>query len=646
MDTSVTADDIIGHIESVTKELQDPVVREKLLRYEKEQLKNEEILVSNNQICSKDTLNSLKERITNLKPNILKKDVTQKFYNADIMKAAMCTIDSIIYAPPDEIGTSYHNNLINEYITNLRQIGTESKNGYAMLGNFDGLKDFFVDKVSRDPTNDTLVHELVVGLYGTNKLRQYIPNFSYIYGGLKCSPPLIDPVTKKVIYSCLDNKNLVNYVLYENVAPAIDISTYVRTSSSAQFLNVFMQALYSLRLANKLIDYTHYDLHAENLLIREPKLDKGKIFQIPYETENGTEYLRTNVISTFIDYGYSHIKTEDIIDEDKKIILKGQHFGVHGRIQASIFPNRSWIIYDAYRLLMDCLRDAYNEQNKGVIREISKIFKFFNKTDDPVQFLLDGVPGMLPLIDKTENLQLDDLIIYIRSVCNCNFINKNPTSDPILDCDSLCATEEKILSDIGLTGEVKIPNEIIQFNNLKITFEQQNKTNELEYLINNYQYNQNIDEFLDELDRQFDELTCKIFDFYDNDSPDISKIPNNILFTFDSMSEIRQIYINIGDILNLIDKINFYINSGISVATLYNDNDTINYISDLASDIDINIELFKSKAINLVSIYGLYLNQISDNVYQNVVNSDERLNWYWSDRVTIETEFLDLMDVY
>jgi len=645
MKTSITANDIIDHIELITEKLQDPVVREKLLQYEKKQLENEEILVSNNQICSKDNLVSLREHISKLKPDLLKKDVTQKFYNADIMQAAMCTIDSIIYAPSDKIGTPYHNNLINEYITNLKQIGTESKNGYAMLGNFDGMKDFFVDKVSRDPSNDTLVHELVVGLYGTNKLRQYIPNFSYIYGGLKCSPPLIDPLTKKVIYSCLNNNNLVNYVLYENVAPAIDISKYVRTCSVSQFLNVFMQTLYSLRLANKLIDYTHYDLHAENLLIREPKLDKGKIFQIPYETENGLEYLRTNVISTFIDYGYSHIKTEDIIDEKNGIIFKGQHFGVHGREHLSIFPNRSWIIYDAYRLLMDCLTDAYNEQNQGVIREISKIFKFFNTINNPVQFLLDRVPDVLPLIDKTENLQLDDLIIYIRSVCNCDFINSKPTSDPILNCESLCETEEQILSDVGLTGDIQIPDNIIQFNDLTIILEKENKTDELQYIVENYPYDQTISSFLDDLDEQFNLLSNKIITFVNSDFPDISKISDDLLFRFDSMSDIRQIYINMGEIFNLEEKINNYIDIATYVANLYNDDITKNYIDDLIIDIDGDFDLFKQKIIELLSIYGERLNKVSDDVYRDIVDNDERLDWYWDDRVALESKYLDLMNI-
>jgi hypothetical protein len=646
MDTSVTADDIENFIESVKAQTQNPDVRERLKIYEKQQLNNEEILVSNNQICGNENLLSLREHITNLNAKLLKKDVTDKFYNDQVMKAAMCTMESVLYAPPDEFGTDYHNNLINKYIKNLRQIGTESVNGYAMLGDFDGMTDFFVDKVSRDPENDNLVHEVVVGLYGTNKLRQYIPNFSYVYLGLKCSPPLIDPATKKVIFSCLDNKKLVNYVLYENVAPATSMSVYVRTCTSKQFLNAFMQAMYALRLAHKMIDYTHYDLHAENLLIRNPKLSKGKNFQIPYDTENGQEYITTDVISTFIDYGYSHIKTEDIIDKNRGIILKGQDFGVHGRIHAAIFPNRSWIIYDAYRLLMDCLIDAYNANNTPVINDIKNIYKFFNQMDDPITFIEKRVSGILPMIDKTQNLQLDDLLKHIRSVCDCSFITQQPSKAPILNCENLCPTEEAILADVGLdvNADIKIANvkDIIEFNDLIQTLADQNKSDELERAIKDYDYDGNIEPFLNDVGSMYDELTDKISVFYEKEYPDISQIPDNLVFSFEGMSDIRQTYVKMGEIFNLIDKLQFNIDIGLCVAELYDADADVDYLASF--DVDSLINIFDPEAAEILSSYGSYLNSIPNNVSDDLVNKDKRLGWYWGERVALENMYFDLME--
>lgn len=646
MDTSVTASDIINHMELIKTQLQDPVVREKLKIYEKQQLNNEEILISNNQICGNDNLISLKEHITNLKPDILKKDVDTQFYNAQVMRAAMCAIDSVIYSPPEDIGSAQHNNLVNRYVKNLRQIGTESVNGYAMLGSFDGIEDFFVVKVSRNPLNDTLVHELVVGLYGTNKMRDLNnPNFSYIYAGLKCSPPLIDPNTKKVVYSCLDNFNLVNYVLYENVAPAKSIRDYVKTCTSKQFLNVFMQALYALRLANIIVDYTHYDLHAENLLIRDPKLFGGKMFQIPYETENGNEYLTTDVISTFIDYGYSHIKTEDIVDEKNGVIFKGQDFGVHGRIHLSIFPNRSWIIYDAYRLLMNCMGYAYDNNNISVLKDMKNIFKFFNNINDPIIFMENRVPDILPLIEKTENLQLDDLTRHIRSVCDCSFITSSPSSDPILDCGDLCPSEKSILADVGLNvdDEIKIPNNIRDFDDLIQVLSKQNNKEKLDYIIDNYNYIDNIENHLDDIDQQYKLLKVKVVDFYNSNTPDITKINYDSIFSYKGLSKIRQPYIDMGEIFNIIEKLNNDVNIGLCTAELYDDDNTIHYLNELSININEVVNTFELEANYIIFSYGDYLDNITDDDYYDIIDNDKRLEWYWSDRLSLQNTFLNLM---
>lgn len=643
---SVTEFDIVNQIETVKNQLKDPEVREKFKNYEAGQIKNEEILFLNNQVCGdipgNDTLTSIRKRIANLDPDKLQEDVTQKFYNVGVMEAASCVIESIIYSPPEDVGTPYHNNLINEYIKKLKRIGAESANGYAMLGDFDGMKDFFVDKVSKDPLDDTLIHEIVVGLYGTNKLRKYIPNFSYVYGGMKCSPPLIDPETKKIVYSCLDNNNLVNYVLYENVAPAISMREYVRKCSVNDFLNAFVQTLYSLRLANKMIDYTHYDLHSENLLIRDPKLTTGGNFQIKYETENGEEYLESSFIATFIDYGYSHIKTEDIIDEKKGIIYKGQDFGVHGRIHASIFPNRSWIIYDAYRLLMDCMSEAYLNYNGKLVAETKKIFKFFNKTEDPINFIDKKVPGILPMNYKTENMQLDDLIKHIRLVCDCSFIRSLPSSLPILDCDMICPTEEQILADVGLDlkSDIVIPQDILSFNDLFNILDDQNKKDQLNYLINKFQYQNNIEIYLDDIDREVDELNYEVIKFYELDIPELS---NDVMFSYDGIVKTKEIYLNIGEILNMIETINTRLDIGLSVAKIYDDEANLEYLNELTYVVDETIQMFYTQAKEFLYLYGDYLADTPKDLRKKLIDSDERLNWYWSDMVDLETRFLKLM---
>lgn len=66
-----------------------------------------------------------------------------------------------------------------------------------------------------------------------------------------------------------------------------------------EYLSILFQILFSLRLANKLFKYTHYDLHAGNVLI----IKVVKDIVIPYEGPNGTIYnLKTKVIAYIFSY--------------------------------------------------------------------------------------------------------------------------------------------------------------------------------------------------------------------------------------------------------------------------------------------------------------------------------------------------------
>ena len=42
-----------------------------------------------------------------------------------------------------------------------------------------------------------------------------LPNFAYIYGGFKCSGPILND-NNKVVDWCVNNNYSVNYILYEN----------------------------------------------------------------------------------------------------------------------------------------------------------------------------------------------------------------------------------------------------------------------------------------------------------------------------------------------------------------------------------------------------------------------------------------------
>src|SRR5579884_2098120 len=126
-----------------------------------------------------------------------------------ITQANVCPVDSLPNLQ-ERLG---------EWFTQLKRIGTESTAGFAFQGDMKKEKNVFIVKTSQNPETDDLQHELFVGLFGLNQLRstkQGLPvyNFAYIFGGFKCSPPLVSPQDKTAVAWCNNMKDTVNYVFY------------------------------------------------------------------------------------------------------------------------------------------------------------------------------------------------------------------------------------------------------------------------------------------------------------------------------------------------------------------------------------------------------------------------------------------------
>ena len=315
------------------------------------------------------------------------------------------------------------------------------------FANFLEASEMFIVKTPKS-IDDDLEHELIVGLYGTNRLRQYIPNFAYIYGGFKCSRPILND-NNKVVDWCVNNNYSVNYILYENINPSISLSTYLETCTSKEYLNIFLQIIYSLRMANKMIDFTHYDLHTENILLRDINLEK---FQIQYDTENGVEYITTNLIATFIDFGLSHIYNEDLIILGDH--MENGHYGVYNMFDYNIYPHKSWIMSDIYKVLLYSALLSMNANNAAVISVISNIYKFFNKNDNLRTAAITQKDYFynLPITTELyENFTIDKLTTYIRSIYQCDFISNIKSSDPVLNCEnSSCLSTKEVYENLNL----------------------------------------------------------------------------------------------------------------------------------------------------------------------------------------------------
>ncbi len=358
--------------------------------------------------CSQETLKKLQNKIGNIDFKKLKKLSNKYFFDPAVMQSIMCVTNSLFYlnSSGDDLTRIQR---IKSWINIKKVIGKPSVIGVAMSASFDEANDLFVVKAPKKiDSNNDLLHEWFVGVYGTNQLRKHVPNFAYIYGGFTCSGPISEQGGNVAAYCNLSDKLAVNYILYESIFPSMTMEDYMVSSTLnfTDWLSYYLQILFSLKIAKDLIGFTHYDLHTQNVLLRDLVPSK-KVFHIPYKYKNKWFYIKTNKIATMIDFGYSHIK------------YKGKHYGYPGVERYGINSEKTRPLYDAFKLLGFSIRYLSKKNyDSSVLQKMFPIAKFFynygssNPVVEPFTLLIPYSQS-LPSTPQIDKFTIEDLIDYI-----------------------------------------------------------------------------------------------------------------------------------------------------------------------------------------------------------------------------------------
>lgn len=561
----------------------------------------EERFIENVSPCFEADLELINTNFYGMNEKTLQEIVKTSFFSQEAMKTSECFVNSLFYISKVDSGSTELNDRIRRYITNMQKIENPSAEAEVFVADFGEAEGFFVIKTAKNSSNDFLIHELLVGLYGTNKLRNFVPNFAYVYGGFKCSPPIIDEATDQVLSFCDDNTNKINYVIYENIFPSVTLDEYIKTCSGEDFLKVYLQIFYALKKALELIDFTHYDLHTNNVLIRQFSED----FQIPYETVSGSQkinYIKTNVIATIIDYGFSHILTMKEISKSGKNV-NPLHFGRFGREDFNVNPDKSWIKNDLYKLLMTSMRKAYSVKNIEVIQIGEKIYEFFSNNTvltktPPVEepkTMWSKFKGVLTQKnDPVKNLGMKEAVAegnfslpFEHEFDQVNFIfqlhnhiedsfGEKMTSHPdrqlkVLNCSkNACKNAAGILRDIGYKGKDKmaLPNDVTEFITLLEKFIDGEYECGIKTLIRDFkgQYSNKIQKASGDLKRLINEVL-----YYSSQISygEIAKIQKKGLSYIET---IRLMYVRLIDLFNKIRKIKLLYEACVKTMKIYENN--------------------------------------------------------------------------
>lgn len=199
---------------------------------------------------------------------------------------------------------------------------------------------------------DDLEHEAAIG-YHLNKLREnnLTLNFVYTYGIFNCtSPIIINDINKNFIPTWCHlgpNNKITNYIVIENIPEGITLSSALSKSilNLNQFLSILLQVVLAVYVAYREILFTHWDLHASNILLRKVPTEKILTYQFTGVSEK--YYIATHgYIATIIDYGMSSAKIEENIMASNvhKNVLAITEYGKHGFINFYV---------DIYRFIIE-----------------------------------------------------------------------------------------------------------------------------------------------------------------------------------------------------------------------------------------------------------------------------------------------------
>lgn len=229
---------------------------------------------------------------------MMKQLLENQFFNPAVMDVISATLNKYLYlSNDDKIPSTKFRNFFSE----LQKVGDDSYFGTALLSMSKDLS--VIIKVPDMFTQETVLHEMFVGICELNKLRRLCINFAYVLGGLFCSPILTKD--KRVEGFCTvplkEGKGSIPYVIYENINDSISLRELFKFELTVEdYIGIIAQILLALDIAYKECDFTHFDLHLRNIMIRP--MDDYAILRF------GEYYVKTRFIAFFIDYGLSHVK--------------------------------------------------------------------------------------------------------------------------------------------------------------------------------------------------------------------------------------------------------------------------------------------------------------------------------------------------
>lgn len=252
-----------------------------------------------------------------------------------------------------------------EWFVDIKPFGSKSKQGVVSKSLiFDSLY-IVVKKAKTSKFNEITFRDFCVGI-NLNKIINEAPFFVRTVG-------------------CFQYKN--QFHIATEFIDGINLKTFIQNKKNTfdNFLNIFFQLLLGLEVAQNKLNFSHYDLHADNvILVPQDKPIEVYLYGVNYT-------IKHHYKPVMIDFGLSSVHT------------KGQTLGQKSLETKGIFNHLS-PGYDIYVFLLFCI-DIAQSYNMSIYKGITDLLMFFKVktnlsidllTNNHIKCLQKGVSNLIP----------------------------------------------------------------------------------------------------------------------------------------------------------------------------------------------------------------------------------------------------------
>ena len=311
--------------------------------------------------CSPELQQLIQKSLHLLNPEKISDLVKSQFYNPEIMKTMSCLVMSLL---DDEFGYM-------EMLNQSQVLKLVNKDHMIIFFShfFQGKNKVLTFKYDQDD----IIHEGFIGLFVVNKIREVLPTFSWTYGFTSCNLPIFTQKTGKdiIVTACNQKVKQMNgdYIgLITEYVKGDTLTKFVKSPNinDKYLISSLLTICYSLKYASEMFFYTHWDLHTDNILMRE--LDtKNNYIYLPKEKK----YLWVgDKIATIIDFGFNSAKVDN-----KLYGLLRPDLGINPLISRSPLNDIFKLFVHLYKNFLEYYFKNTNDlQRKQVLKTFQSIY--------------------------------------------------------------------------------------------------------------------------------------------------------------------------------------------------------------------------------------------------------------------------------